>query len=230
MAGSSGCVRPAGVRGIERAVPQPNPYERAPKLPEGDDLDPRAFFEGAVEHGRSVELEIGPGRGGFAFERLVARPDVCVLGLEVRRKWATIVDDRLRARGFGSRARVFAEDARDALPRLRSGTLSVVFIHFPDPWWKKRHQKRLVASTQLLHEVVRLLQPGGELFFQTDVEERAAGFEALAAPVTLLGPWDATPRIAENPYGAMSPRERRAVADGLPIVRLRYRRAAEPHQ
>jgi tRNA (guanine-N7-)-methyltransferase len=201
-------------------VPQPNPYANAPALPEGEDLDPGSLFQGEGP----VELEIGPGRGGFAFERLAARPDVRLLGLEIRRKWATIVDQRLDARGLRGRGRVFAEDARFALPRLRAGTVSAVYIHFPDPWWKKRHKKRLVASVDLLREIVRLLVPGGELFFQTDVAERAEQFEGLVDAVPALAPWGETPRISDNPYGAMSPRERRAVTDGLPIVRLRYRK------
>lgn len=202
-------------------MPQPNPYANAPALPDGEDLDPSRLFEDGEG---PVEIEIGPGRGGFAFERLAARPDVRLLGLEIRRKWATIVDQRLDARGFRGRGRVFAEDARFALPRLRAGTISAVYIHFPDPWWKKRHKKRLVASVDLLREIVRLLVPSGELFFQTDVAERADQFEALVAAVPALSPWGDTPRIPENPYGAMSPRERRAVTDGLPIVRLRYRK------
>ena len=205
-------------------MPQPNPYANAPKLPEGDELDPAVVLGGEGP----FELEIGPGRGGFLFERLAASPEVRLLGLEIRRKWATIVDDRLRARGLGARARVFAEDARFALPRLRAASIRGVFIHFPDPWWKKRHHKRLVASRDLLHEVVRVLVPGGELFFQTDVQERAEQFDVLVSSVPELAPWGASAHIVENPYGAMSPRERRAVADGLPITRLRYRRRETP--
>jgi tRNA (guanine-N7-)-methyltransferase len=203
------------------AVPSPNPYINAPVLPEGDPIDPRSLFEGA---GVPVEIEIGPGRGAFILERLAASPDVRMLGLEIRRKWATIVDGRLRSQGFGGRGRVLAEDARDALPRLTAATVSAVFIHFPDPWWKKRHTKRLVASVRTIEQIARVLVPGGELFFQTDVEERAAQFERWVESVPHFTPWASLPRVTENPYGAMSTRERRAVADGLPIVRLRYRR------
>ncbi len=205
-------------------MPQPNRYEHAPTLPPGDDLEPRSLVTGGVG---PVEIEIGPGRGGFLFERLSADPTAAMVGFEIRRKWATIVDERLRARGFGDRARVFAEDARNALPRLRAGTVRAVFMNFPDPWWKKRHRKRLVASADLLRQIARVTVAGGELFFQTDVEERADEFEALVADVpgfAPLGDAPGTPRLAENPYRAMSPRERRAVADGLPVVRLRFAR------
>jgi tRNA (guanine-N7-)-methyltransferase len=176
--------------------------------------------------GTTYELEIGPGRGGFIQERAALRPDVGIVGLEVRRKWAAIVDGRLAARGLGDRARVFAEDAKDALVRLSPPhCLGVVYLHFPDPWWKKRHQKRLVLEPSLLDPIARLLAPGGELFVQTDVEERADQYEALLradARFVPAGDHPGQARLAENPYEARSPRERRALADGLPIYRVRF--------
>src|SRR5262245_8149580 len=54
------------------AIMPRHPYaEAAPRLPEGKQVDPRTLVESA---GRSLELEIGPGRGGFAFERLAVSP------------------------------------------------------------------------------------------------------------------------------------------------------------
>ena len=199
-----------------------DPYADAPRLPEGDAVDPRALVGAGTS---PIELEIGPGRGWFLIERLEASPSSRLIGLEIRRKWATIVDRRLAARGYGDRARVFAADARDALARFPRASVSIVFIHFPDPWWKKRHQKRLVVTSELVAEVARVLVPGGELFVQTDVEERAEAYALVIGSEPRLKPAAAAgPRIAENPYGAKSPRERRAEADGLPIVRLRYER------
>jgi len=198
-----------------------HPYADAPRVPEGLGIDPRALVGGGTS---PVELELGPGRGGFAFERLATDPELRLLGLEIRRKWATIVDRRLEASPFKGRARVFAEDARDVLPRFLPGSIARVFVHFPDPWWKKRHHKRLLVGGPLLAELVRVLCPGGELFIQTDVEERAAGYEALCNACAGLAPVPSGPRLDENPFGARSPRERRALADGLPVYRLLYRR------
>jgi tRNA (guanine-N7-)-methyltransferase len=207
-------------------VPHVYPYTDAPRLPEEGEVDLRAV----VPEGSALpEIEIGPGRGWFLVERLEAVPSVRMVGLEIRRKWATIVDRRLAERGLSSRGRVFAEDARLVLPRIPTGTVGAVFVHFPDPWWKKRHKKRRVATASLLTDVVRVLAPGGELFLQTDVEERADEFDALVRTEPLLSPWSgASARVSENPYQARSPRERRAIRDGLPVVRLRYRRLSAP--
>lgn len=203
------------------SITKPSPYADAPRLPEGEVVDPARL----VRPGWPLELEIGPGRGGFLFERLAAAPEACMIGFEIRRKWATIVDRRLAAQGLGERARVFYEDARQALPRLPSSCAARVFVHFPDPWWKKRHEKRLVVGAELLPQVARVLVPGGELFVQTDVEERAAQYEAAIAAIPGLAAAPGGPRVGENPFQARSPREHRAIADGLPIHRLLFRKA-----
>jgi tRNA (guanine-N7-)-methyltransferase len=203
-------------------APRPaDPYAHAPRLAESGPIDPRALV--ACGAG-GVELELGPGRGGFIFERLEAEPTATMIGLEIRRKWATIVDDRLRSRGLGERARVFAEDARFVLPRFVDASVARVFVHFPDPWWKKRHRKRLLLTPELAHEIARVLQPGGELYVQTDVAERAEAYARAVETEPLLEPVPGGPELAENPYRARSPRERRAIADGLPVHRLAWRR------
>jgi len=174
-----------------------------------------------------LELEIGPGRGMFILERAEAAPDVRLLGMEIKRKWSTIVDGRLRAKGHGHRARVVCEDAKLALPRLQpEASLARAFVHFPDPWWKKRHAKRMVLGEELVAELVRLLQDGGELFVQTDVMDRAERYETLLVHPLLepAGDEPGSPVLAVNPYGARSNREKRADEDGLPVCRLRYRR------
>jgi tRNA (guanine-N7-)-methyltransferase len=199
------------------------PYDDAPVLPPGEHVDARTLVTGEW-----LELEVGPGRGGFLFERAAAEPRAGLIGLEVRRKWASIVDGRLAKHGLAPRARVFAEDAKHALGRLGpDGVVQRVFLHFPDPWWKKRHQKRLVMGEGFLDQIARLLPRGGELYVQTDVEERATQYETMISADLRFEPAGDAPgsaRLAENPYNARSPRERRAIADGLPVNRLLFKK------
>jgi tRNA (guanine-N7-)-methyltransferase len=203
---------------------KPGPYEDAPRLPAGDHVDLRAVVAGA-----ELELEIGPGpKAGFLCERAVSAPGSGLVGLEIRKKWAAVGDARLAKQGEATRARVFCEDARLALPRLGpDASVARAFLHFPDPWWKKRHTKRLVMGDIFLAEVARLLVPNGELYVQTDVEERAEQYERVVSAHEAFEPAGdvaGSPRVAENPYGARSPREHRAIADGLPVTRMMWRR------
>jgi len=206
--------------------PRPNhPYAHAAKLSPGTDP---VEIDSILAAKGPLEIEIGGGKGGFVFERLAAAPEVRVLGFEIRLKLACTVDEKLAKLELSDRARVLAEDAKLALPRIKpSGVARAVFLHFPDPWWKKRHEKRLVMSDVVLAEIVRLLEPGGALFVQTDVEDRAILYREQVETRPELTPFgDAVgdPTLAENPYGARSPREHRAIADGLPVYRMRWRR------
>lgn len=212
---------------LERRPPR-GPYADAPRLPNAvrgeapASLDLRTLVTGA-----DLELEIGPGpKAGFLLERALAAPTSALVGLEIRRKWAAVGDAKLAKAGHAARARVFCEDAREALPRLGpTGGVARVFLHFPDPWWKKRHHKRLVLGDVFLDEVARLLASDGVLYIQTDVEERADLYEEVTSShpaFVAAGDGPGSPRVAENPYGARSPREHRAIADGLPVYRMRF--------
>lgn len=207
-----------------------DPYAHCPRLPAEGPIDPRDLFldsEGqplpAGQNLAPVELEIGPGRGWFTVERLEHDPDTRVIGVEIRRKWATIVDERLKKRGLAGRGRTFAEDIKAVLPRFADASLKIAYLHFPDPWWKKRHEKRLVLADPLLVELSRVLIPGGELLIQTDVFERAAEYEAVVAGCPAFEPWEKEARVSDHPHVARSPRERKAIEYELPVVRLRYR-------
>ncbi len=211
-----------------RKVRANDPYADAPYLPgkATESVELESLFAAAA--GRPIEIEIGGGRGAFAYERatVLAAEEGCLVGLEIRKKWATIVDKKLASLGLGARARCFAEDARFALPRLSpSARVRAVFLHFPDPWWKKKHEKRLVMGDVVQDEIERLLVPGGELFVQTDVDHRAEQYRTFldARPALMpKGDREGEPWLAENPYDARSPREKRAILDGLPIHRMRF--------
>jgi len=191
----------------------------APRPPEGPVR--RESLEGTWAE---IELEIGFGRGMFLIERAQRVPGHLLIGLEVKKKWAYLVEQRCRTLGLHG-ARPWFGDAREVLPRLQlDQQLSRVFMHFPDPWWKKRHGKRRLVGGELLDDVARLLKPGGEFFVQTDVEERAQVHADAVATHGAFVLESADFRAIDNPYGAVSNREKRAVEDGLPIYRVVARR------
>jgi tRNA (guanine-N7-)-methyltransferase len=207
-------------RPAARTEPDPRRYiALAPKAPEGpialDALWPAA--------GGDIEIEVGFGRGMFLLERAAAAPSARLLGIEIKRKWAYLVEQRVQKLGL-AHVRVWGGDAREILPRLvPHGAVTRVFMHFPDPWWKKRHAKRQLRGPEMLDLFAQLLKPGGQLFVQTDVEERAAVFlEDLRAHGAWLVPADGY--VTENPFGARSNREKRAIEDGLPVYRLLVQR------
>jgi tRNA (guanine-N7-)-methyltransferase len=173
---------------------------------------------------RDLELEIGSGHGGYALAFARERPGSALVAIEQRRKFADELRARAERRGHGALA-VIHGDARVLAPRLfAAGSLSAIHVHFPDPWWKRRHEKRRLVDDGMSTLLFRLLRPGGLLDFRTDVERYAAeAVERLEAE----GFQNEAGRgaFADAPPGEIpSTREKRYLATGQRVWRLRLRR------
>ena len=213
---------------------KPLPRDTAPTLPAIGPINLSTLISDPNNGDTSripVEIEIGPGRGSFLIQRASNNPDIAIIGFEIRLKLAKLVDDKLSTLGLHDRARVFAADARSVLPRLTPDErVSAFYLHFPDPWWKKRHQKRAVISPSLIGEIIRLLVPHGIVFVQTDVPERSDQFESLLSASTSLAPFGdvpGSPRLSQTPWREKSNREIRVIEAGIEPTRLCYRKTRE---
>jgi tRNA (guanine-N7-)-methyltransferase len=111
---------------------------------------------------------------------------------------------------------------------LPSGLLELVTIQFPDPWFKKKHQKRRVLQPALLRGIAAALAPGGTLFLQSDVP---AVLAAMVGPVEACGGFERLepcPATGENPLPVATERETLVLSRGLPVYRATYHRNAQP--
>ncbi len=178
----------------------------------------------AGEAARHLELEIGSGHGGFALAFARTFPDRVLVAIEQRRKFADELRARAERRGHRN---LFAlqGDARILAPRLfRAASLAAIHVHFPDPWWKRRHHRRRLVDDDMSQLFLGLLAPGGLLDFRTDVAEYAAGAVARLEAAGFrneAGPGRFSDRAADD---LPSTREKRYLATGQPVWRLRLRR------
>jgi tRNA (guanine-N7-)-methyltransferase len=180
----------------------------------------------AAVFGRSapLELELGSGAGGFALAYAALHPEVNYLAIEWRKKYAREVEHRARTRGLEN-LRVIEADARVVVPRLFApGSLAALHFQFPDPWWKRSHQKRQLLSPEFTTLLFGLAAPGALFDLRTDVEDRArAMLTTLEAAgfTNPLGPGVFHPADPEEPA---SSRERRYLVSGEPVYRARLRK------
>ena len=177
---------------------------------------------------RPVEVEIGCAEAQFLFERAAGEPERTYLGIEIREAMVDWVNEEAQKREAPVRA-IFCHANRHLLDVVPAGRVSRAYVNFPDPWFKRRHHKRRMIDDGLARDIAALLEPGGELFVQTDVW--AIALDALevferadSAFENLAGPWSFWKR--GNPYGARSAREEDCERKGKPIWRLRYRRVS----
>lgn len=146
---------------------------RLPAQP-GPDLDPRSLFPGASQ----VWLEIGFGGGEHLVAQASAHRETGFIGCEpfvegVAKAIGGIEDNHL------TNVRLWPDDARLLLDALAPGSIARAFILFPDPWPKRRQQKRRLVQPAFTAALARVLTPGAGVRFATDVASYAD--EALLA-------------------------------------------------
>lgn len=172
---------------------------------------------------RPVELEIGSGKGLFLLNAASAAAGHNFLGVELARKYARMAAERLARRQIAN-AKIWRGDARLIMGRLvPAASLRAVHVYFPDPWWKKRHKKRRVFTGELVGQIARALEPGGELRVASDVEEYFALIQSLIAgdPQFRQQPVPAL-RDPENELDYLTNFERKYRIEGRPIFRAHY--------
>ena len=113
-------------------------------------------------------LEIGFGNGDNLVGLATAHPERDFIGVEVHR--AGVGHLLLGAAAAGlSNLRVICHDAVEVLEHgIAPAALDEVLILFPDPWHKKRHNKRRLIQAALVTKLAARLKPGGYLHCATD--------------------------------------------------------------
>jgi len=125
--------------------------------------------------GRSAPklLEIGFGMGETLAATAAAHPQNDYLGIEVHTPGVGSLLKEIEARGLNN-LRIIQHDAVDVLrDMIAPGVLAAAHIFFPDPWPKKRQQKRRLIQAPFVQLLASRLGVGGTLHCATDWEEYA---------------------------------------------------------
>ena len=166
------------------------PFQTAP-------LDMVAAF------GRSapVILEIGFGMGEATAHIAQVRPDDNFLCCEVHEPGVGALLKRIGEHKLDN-IRILQHDAVEVLAHmLPEGSLQGIHVFFPDPWHKKKHNKRRLIQAPFLAKLVNRLAPGGYIHCATDWEPYAQQMlEVLSAEPQLRNSTDGfAPRPSYRP-------------------------------
>jgi tRNA (guanine-N7-)-methyltransferase len=135
-------------------------------------------------------LEIGFGMGDSLLQMAAAEPETDFIGIEVHPPGVGTLMNTAKAEGI-SNLRIYLADANDVLEEcFASQSIDRLQLYFPDPWHKKKHNKRRIVQPQFVQLVREKLRPGGVLHMATDWEhyaeqmletlDAAEGFENIA--------------------------------------------------
>jgi tRNA (guanine-N7-)-methyltransferase len=177
------------------------------------------------ERSTSLVLEIGFGNGealAWASEHDQARDFV---GVEVHSPGVGRLMNTLAARDARN-VRIYKHDAVEVLENeIAPGTLTEVRVWFPDPWHKKRHNKRRIIRPEFIAMLASRMVPNGLLHLATDwqayAEHMLQVMEAAPAWRNELSPG----QYAEKPKWRIETHfERRGLKLGHGVWDLLYRK------
>lgn len=116
-----------------------------------------------------VYIEIGMGMGDFITQSAAKDPDVFYIGLE--REETCVARAIKKARELELRNfRVILADAMNIEELCSENSLSLIYLHFSDPWPKKRNHKRRLTYPPFLKSYEKVLKDQGILILKTDNE------------------------------------------------------------
>ena len=127
-------------------------------------LDLKAIFPRCAP----IEVDLGCGDGSFLVAMAKQHPQRNFLGLErllgrVRSVCGKIAHENL------NNARVLLIETSYAVAHLLPpNSVSAFYLLFPDPWPKRRHQRRRLVNAEFLASLDRALAPDGFLVVATD--------------------------------------------------------------
>ena len=130
--------------------------------------------EGAIHlseifpNSKEIILEIGFGMGEATAKIAKAMPEVSFLAVEVHKPGVGKLMSQLVENGSDN-VRIIHGDVYEVITKqLADSSIDGVHIFFPDPWQKKRHNKRRLITTEFLDLLYPKIKSGGFIHIATD--------------------------------------------------------------
>lgn len=118
---------------------------------------------------KPIYIEIGMGMGDFICESAKQNPDIFYIGLE--RVDVCVARAVKKASEYElDNFRVMLADASNIEELIPEKSIDVIYLHFSDPWPKKRQNKRRLTYMSFLAKYEKILKDDGCLIFKTDNE------------------------------------------------------------
>ena len=163
-------------------------------------------------------LEIGFGMGEATAHIAALMPEKNFLCCEVHTPGVGALLKRIHE-GVGEQTltniRILQHDAVEVIDHMLSiDSLDGVHIFFPDPWHKKKHNKRRLIQAPLIAKLAARLKPGGYLHCATDWQPYAEQILEVLSAEAALQNTSATGYAAKPDYRPLTKFENRGIKLG----------------
>jgi tRNA (guanine-N7-)-methyltransferase len=118
-----------------------------------------------------LDLEIGTGKGEFLLRQAGKVPAVNYIGLEYAKQYFLYAADQARREGLKNIRIANIEAVFFIKNYVSSEVFRQIHIYFPDPWPKRKHNRRRFVQENNLRELHRILEPHGLIRIVTDHDD-----------------------------------------------------------
>lgn len=146
-------------------------------------LDIKQLFPNSLQ---PLVLEIGFGMGNSLFEMALNNPAINFVGIEVFKTGIGALFTRLEKQPLQNLRVIYADACEVLKQMITPDYLDSVQIFFPDPWHKKRHQKRRLIQIPFIEFLLTRLKNNGFLHIATDWEDYALHIEQVLKSFPML--------------------------------------------
>lgn len=118
-------------------------------------------------------LEIGFGSGEHVYHLAKENPNILYIGSEVYLNGISALLDKLVKEPLKN-ILIYPKDVRLLLDDLllnKLSCLSEVYIYYPDPWPKSKHNKRRIINSQTIPQIFNLMKENSNLYIATDSQD-----------------------------------------------------------
>jgi tRNA (guanine-N7-)-methyltransferase len=122
---------------------------------------------------QAMRLEIGFGGGEHLVAEAQKYQDTGFIGCEPYVNGMAKILAQIEAQNIGN-IRLLAGDAAELLNWLPPQSLARIDLIHPDPWPKRRHWKRRFVQDATIAAMARVIRPGGEFRFVSDIDDYCA--------------------------------------------------------
>lgn len=172
-----------------------------------------------------IVVEVGFGFGEFIVALSEAEKEALFVGIEKYGEGIRKVTDTIKKKNIFNIIPLCG-DAYVILQVLcADNSIDRVIVNFPDPWPKKRHQKRRLLTEEFFYLASRKLKINGELFFATDDENLAKfAIEEIGKVEQLENINHTLPFVLKSPHSVKTRYEKKWIKEGKKLYYFNYRK------
>ena len=132
------------------------------------DQEKQLDFERIFDNNNEVHLEIGSGRGEFIEKISTIHPEINFLGIDLKEKRIKTILRKLDIKNHSNvrLAKIYIDE--NVTKWIPENSVNKIYLMFPDPWPKKKHNRRRLINGKFLNALNKIIKLDGLIEITTD--------------------------------------------------------------